>query len=109
MRLRTTKQLRAIGFWATWWWALFCFYGLLLVWLAQDHYVELTKQATSGFWSDWWLAVRQAYQADVLLQVFFGVILLGWIIGGAIWLKALKRAKISYRMAFKDLFLTLRR
>jgi hypothetical protein len=42
------------------------------------------------------------------LVVLLYVIVLIWIIGGLVWLKALKLAKLSYKAGFKDLFLTLR-
>lgn len=98
-----------VGLWATIWWAVSCVYVLLLVWAATDNFAALSAgPGSQGFLSDWHSAIASAYRDSAFLQPLLMVIIAVWLIGGLIWLRELKRLKISYKAAFKDLFLTLR-
>lgn len=76
-----------IGLWATIWLAVTGLYVVLLVWVFG-------------------VATDRPVAALVTLA---GLILVGWLLGALFWLKELQRKKISYKVAFKDLFLTIRR
>ncbi len=106
-KARASKSLHQIGRWATLWWGLTCFYIFLLVWQAEDYFVSnpsnfsVIKNSANS--------ISSAFQSSVFLQILLVVIIIGWIIGGALWLKALKKQKISYRVAITDLFFTIRK
>jgi len=96
-----------IGLWATVWWAVSGAYLVLIVWLAIDDYVALNPDTVLSL-SDWQLAIHQASEQNPFMNWLLLFIIFVWIIGGIMWLSALKKAKISYKEGFKDLFLTLR-
>ena len=94
-------QLRWIGIWATIWWGISGLYIVLVAWLAKD-YLSLFENI------GWRLAIQEVFiqhPAVIWLLIF---IVDMWLIGGVVWLRALKQAKISYKSAFRDLLLTLR-
>lgn len=95
--------LWAVGFWATIWWAVSCLYVLLVVWQGLNEYSEA---AAGVSFVD---AVGDVFSDSVILWPLFITIAVGWVIGGYIWLKELKKLKVPYRVAFKDLFLTIRK
>lgn len=97
--VRRGSTLWKIGLWATFWWAVSCLYVLLLVWQARDAVEPL----------GWTSAIGQTYGNSAALPALLGFILIVWAIGGIIWLRELKKQKISYNAAFKDLFLTIRK
>ncbi len=108
--MKNRTKLQQVGWWATLWWGVSCAYVLLLVWLAADTYADISESADSqGFFSDWQSAVSSIYAENSYLPALLGFIIVVWIIGGIIWLKELKKQKISYKAAFKDLFLTIRK
>lgn len=83
---------------------------MLLVWSSRQAYSDIsTGSDSSGFFSDWFSASTETYQDSTLLQWLLLAVLAGWIIGAVFWLMELKRQKISYKSAFKDLFLTIRK
>ena len=94
-------QLRLIGIWATTWWGISGLYLVLVAWLAKDF---LSVHGNIG----WWLAIQQSFIQHPSLIWLLIFLVDGWLIGGVVWLRALKQAKISYSEAFRDLFLTLR-
>ncbi len=91
--------MKQIGLWATIWWGVSGLYVVLLVWASRNNYVAL---------SSWKSAISSAYRNSSALQILLAAVVIGWLIGGWIWLRELKRQKISYKAAFKDLFLTIR-
>jgi len=104
-----SKLLKQVGLWATIWWACSGLYIAFVVWLAKDYYVQkIGGGYTGGALSAWAWSSGQAYSNHAILQWLLAIIVLGWIIGGLVWLKALKQTGISYRSGLKDLFLTLR-
>lgn len=106
---RRGTKLWGIGWWATAWWAVSGLYLLLLVWMAKDIYVEKAGATGSGVSIGTWLdAISLTYHSSHNLQGLFLFIMLVWIIGSVTWLAELKRHGISYKAAFKDLFLTIR-
>lgn len=109
-QIKTSKKLEQIGLWATWWWGVSCVYVLLLAWLGRDTYAVLSASSSSkGFFGNWQSAFNIEYDNHSYLAALLAVIVIGWIIGGVLWLQELKSAKISYKAAFKDLFLTIRK
>lgn len=105
---KSSKLLRQVGLWATIWWGVSGLYLVLFVWLARN-YVQTSPFAYQGSdVSTWHGALRATFANHGVLQLLIVMIVLGWIIGGIVWLKALKQANISYRDGFKDLFLTIR-
>lgn len=108
--LRNPKRgtpLWRIGAWATVWWGVSGAYVLLLVWVAKDYYVERAAGSTSSSLGNWWHAIGDAYTQSVVLPGLLALIGLVWLVGGLVWLRELKRRRISYAAAFKDLFLTI--
>jgi hypothetical protein len=99
-----------IGLWATVWWGVSGVYILLLAWEGREYYaIESSSIRSGGFFSDWWSAVTTTYDASNVLPALLALIIAVWIAGGVVWLRELKRQKISYKAAFKDLLLTIRR
>lgn len=94
-----SKKLKQIGLWATIWWGVSGLYLVLLFWASRDNYVAL---------SSWKSAICRTYHDSDVLPALLGMIIVVWVIGGLVWLGELKRQKISYKAAFKDLFLTIR-
>ena len=113
MNLKRPKARTAlwwIGLWATVWWGVSGAYVLLLVWMSRDSYVDISTDAGSnGFFSDWWSAISHTYDDSGVLPGLLALVIAVWVVGGVIWLRELKRQKISYKAALKDLFLTIRR
>jgi hypothetical protein len=108
-KAKSDRLLRRVGLWATIWWAVSGLYIVLVVWLAKDYYVQRVNGGYRGStFSTWNWALQEAYAKHNVLHWLITVIVLGWIIGGIVWLKALKQANISYCDGLKDLFLTLR-
>jgi hypothetical protein len=108
-KAESLSLLRRVGLWATIWWAVSGLYIVLVVWVAKDYYVQKINGGYQGATlSAWNWSVERAYSERDILRWLITAIVLGWIIGGIVWLKALKRANISYGDGFKDLFLTLR-
>ena len=104
-----SKTLKRIGLWATVWWAVSGVYLVLLAWATKAPYTVLAeKDAKVVSVPDWWSALGSAYRDSSALQILLAVIVIGWLVIGWVWLRELKRRKISYRAAFKDLFLTIR-
>lgn len=85
------SPLARIGFWATVWWAVSCLYVLLLVWIAR------------GF------DFGKAFSENTYLYLLLAGIVFGWVMGAIAWFRELKRAKVPYHTALKDLFLTIRK
>lgn len=110
LKAKPGTMLAKIGLWATIWWAVSGVYLVLLVWQSRDAYSYIsTGDNSNGFVADWWTAMGEAYAAYDILQILPMAIFAVWLVGGAIWAGELKRQKISFEAAFKDLFLTLRR
>ena len=102
---KRVAALRRIGTWATYWWGASCVYILLLVWQSKDLYRPL-----SGFsLQAWWTAIHGAFSRSGLLQMLCTMLVIGWVIGGWLWLRELKRQRISYKVALRDLFFTIRK
>jgi hypothetical protein len=98
-----------VGLWATVWWGVSGLYILLLVWLAKEQYVAVVEAKSSlGESSLWSLAIKEAYFEYPALSIILILILAVWIVIGIHWLKALKKARISYKEGLKDLFFTIR-
>lgn len=89
-----------IGMWATIWFGLSGLYLVLLIWVATDYY-------TAGI--SWVEAVKEAYAQYSILTLLVSIIITGWIIGAIVWLRALKKAKISRKAGLKDILLTVRK
>lgn len=105
---RGTKLWR-IGWWATAWWAISGLYLLLLIWLAKDLYLAKAGAFDTGADLGGWIdAISLTYHSSHNLQGLLLFIVFVWIIGGITWLSELKRHGVSYKAAFKDLFLTIR-
>ncbi|HUD06688.1 MAG TPA: hypothetical protein VMR34_02275 [Candidatus Saccharimonadales bacterium] len=99
-----------IGFWATAWWALTCVYGLVLVWQARNRLINQSlDHARGNSLARWFSAVKNTYTSSSILIDLFDVLLIVWLIGLLVWLVQLRKKKISYKAAFRDLFLTIRR
>lgn len=96
--------LRQIGTWATWWWAITGLYVLALVWQGKSYYGHGGVSLSA-----WLAAIHSAFNASLGLQFVLLIVIFGWVTGGWVWLRELKRQKVSYREAFKDLFLTIRK
>ncbi len=94
-----SKKLKQIGLWATIWWGVSGVYLVLLVWASRNNYIAL---------SNWRSAISRTYYNSDVLPALLGFIVGVWVVGGVLWLRELKRQKISYKAAFKDLFLTIR-
>ena len=99
-------SLRRIGFWATCWWAVSGAYVVLLVWASRNASSLSDGDVSIG---DWTSAIGEAFTDTSFLQISLAAILLVWFIGGLVWLRELKRHKISYKTALKDLFFTIRK
>jgi hypothetical protein len=108
-RAQPKTALWWVGIWATIWWGVSCAYPLLLIWLARSYYVHLPEAKSQGFASDWAHAIGDTFGRYSFLWPLLIAVVAVWLVGGAIWLRELKRAKITYKSAFKDLFLTIRR
>lgn len=93
--IKTDSTLARIGFWATVWWAISCLYVLLVVWLA------IIRIGGNGF--------SIVFDVYGYLYWLLAVIISVWAIGAVIWFRELKKAKVPYRVALKDLFLTIRK
>jgi hypothetical protein len=105
-----SASLRRFGTWSTWWWGISWAYFLGLVWLTRDNYTARSVDIDRSFSVTAWIsAVQETFEYSTTLQALFGLIALGWIIGGLLWLRTLKRHHISYKTALKDLFLTVRK
>lgn len=96
--------LRQIGTWATWWWVVSGLYLVALVWRARDYYT-----ASCFSWGRWATAIHSAFAASAWFGVLLAAIIVGWAIGTWVWLRELGRNKISYKIALKDLFFTIRK
>lgn len=93
--IKPGSPLARIGFWATVWWAVSCLYVLLIVWLA------LVEIGGFGF--------RIVFAAYPYLYWLLAIIIVGWVAGAIVWFRELRKAKVPYRVALKDLFLTVRK
>lgn len=103
-------RLGFIGVWATAWWGVSCAYVLLLFWAARNDYVALAGPGGSAVSvAKWQSALAGAYDDSVWLPALLAAIVSVWVVGGWLWLRELKRQKVSYGDGFRDLFLTLRR
>jgi hypothetical protein len=108
-RTKAKTALRRVGIWATIWWGISGAYVVLLAWMSKGSYVDIsTGFGSNDFFSDWQSAISDTYSNYSFLPGLLAFILIVWAAGGWIWLRELKRQKISYKAAFKDLFLTLR-
>ena len=108
-KLKTSPRLHQIGFWATVWWAASGLYVLIWFWQAKDLYVEISGSTpTASYISKWHSALADAYNNSGMLMALLITIIAIWIIIGVSWFKELKRQKISYKAALKDLFFTIR-
>ncbi|HSX16998.1 MAG TPA: hypothetical protein VLH86_02755 [Patescibacteria group bacterium] len=97
---KNSPVLRSIGNWGTWWLAISGLYLVGLVWQARMyHYSDVS----------WWYAMGQAFTHTFILQFVQSSILAGWVALAIVWFNELKRQKISYKEALKDLFFTLRK
>jgi len=76
-----------VGVWATIWWGVTGLYIILLVWDTQ---------------------LANSSHTPLLVSLAL-LVAAGWFIGAVVWVDELKRQKISYKLAFKDLFLTIRK
>ncbi len=85
------SALAKIGFWATAWWAISGLYLVILVFIARGF--GFSDAFADHGWL-WWL---------------LAAVVLGWVVGAQFWLRELKKAKVPYRSALKDLFLTIRK
>lgn len=97
-----------IGLWATIWWGVTGIFVLVLIWQARHLYVSYSPSSAYSL-SAWRKAVAGAYSGSGTLPALLTVIISVWIIGGLVWLRELNKQRISYRSAFKDLFLTIRK
>jgi hypothetical protein len=98
-----------VGFWATLWWGLSCIFVVILIWQSRTYYADQSiLQAHSNFFGGWQHAISYTYKRTNWLEWLLTVIICVWLAGGLVWLAAVKRQKVSYRPALKDLFLTLR-
>lgn len=104
-RMRVSA-LRRIGFWATLWWAVSGGYVLLLVWESRNETAVSSGSASLG---NWLSAIGSTFAGSAALQILLATVILVWLIGGLVWLRELKRHKITYKTALKDLFLTIRK
>jgi hypothetical protein len=43
------------------------------------------------------------------MQLLLFLVIGGWVYGAILWFKELKRQKVPYKIALKDLFLTIRK
>lgn len=109
-KAKPKTNLWRIGWWATLWWAVSCLYAAWLIWQSRETYAlySLSYQST-GFFSDWSKAISNTYSKSSSLKLILGLIILIWLVGGVVWLIELKKHKIRYRSAFKDLLLTIRK
>lgn len=104
-----SKTLKRIGLWATIWWGVSGAYVVLLVWASRNDYVAFSQQAVpASSLANWRSAIEGAYRSSDTLQILLVLIATVWVIGGWLWLRELKHRNISYKAAFKDLFLTIR-
>lgn len=79
---------------------------MLLVWESRNAGSVSGGDYSFGSWTS---AVRETFADSLFLQASLVAIILIWLVGGLWWLRELKRHKISYKTAFKDLFLTIRK
>ena len=103
----TTPGLRRIGLLATIWWGMSGLVLLTWVWWSQIWYIRFDKLQENAFMK-WRAALRTEYRTNYMIRYLWVVILFGWIIIAIMWLRSLKRNKISLKVALKDLFLTIR-
>lgn len=103
-RRTAIPALRHIGTWATWWWGVTCGYALMLVIFAYSHY---TADGVSP--AGWLRAARAAFADSGSLQLVLAGIAAGWVLGGVLWVQALRRHRIKLSDALTDLFLTIRK
>ncbi len=96
-----------IGFWATIWWGVSGIYLVLLLWLSRNNYIY--SSMNNSFLSAWKGAIKETYTTSSLLPGLLSLIIIVWAVGAIIWIIELKRQKIKYKTAFKDLFLTIRK
>jgi hypothetical protein len=107
-KIRTYSSLWWIGTWANVWWAVSCFYVVVLFWNAKDYIVAAIPNAVAeNMLRDWSIALNHTFYTTTWLQIMLVTILSVWIAGGIIWMQDLKHRRISYRAAFKDLFLVI--
>lgn len=99
-KIKQSKLLRQVGLWATIWWAVSCLYVLLVFWQGKNLYIDDLLP--------WNKALTQSFSAYTWLWWLLAIIIIVWIIGAFVWVKALKQSKISLQAGLKDLFLTLR-
>lgn len=103
-------RLWNIGFWATVWWGVTGLYCLLVVWMSKNYYAELSiADPSDKVLNNWKLAFGDAYSRNILLILLTTMIIAGWVLCANLWLKELKRQKISYKAGLKDLLFTIRR
>jgi hypothetical protein len=107
-KTKSGTLLHRIGLWATVWWAVSGLYFVLLFWLARDFYARFSL-VSHGFWPDWRDALWSEFYDNPFMPALLGFIFIIWVLMGYIWIHELKAKKISYKLAFKDLFLTIRR
>lgn len=79
---------------------------MLLVWESRN-----AGSVKSGDFSigNWMTAINETFDDSLFLQVSLVAIILVWLLGSLVWLRELKRYKISYKTALKDLFFTIRK
>lgn len=95
-----------IGVWATIWWAVSGLYLALLVWMSQS-YITIGEHVRTSFVGAWSEAISKTFTQSTFLQLTLLFVIAIWIIGGLVWLYELRQQRMSYRAAFKDLFLTI--
>lgn len=78
-----------------------------MVWQSRDYFIN--NPGNPSLLENLAQSIKSASQTSSFLQILLLVIIVGWIVCGTIWLKALKQQKVSYKVALKDLFLTIRR
>jgi hypothetical protein len=91
--------LRQIGAWATVWLGISGLFITLWVWLARYDI------AANG----WLYGLGFRFVSSLFLQVLLSFITSIWVITALSWLRVLHAHKISYKTAFTDLFLTIRK
>jgi uncharacterized membrane protein HdeD (DUF308 family) len=102
-KAKPKTSLWYIGLWATIWWAVSGIYLVVLAWMIKNRYEN--SLANENILK----VLKKTYTTSTILQLVLGLVLIVWVLGAIIWLMELKRQKITYRSAFKDLFLTIRK
>jgi len=91
--------LQRIGAWATAWWSLTGLWVALWFWLARH---EIAHAGLAH-------GLRHYFGNSLTLQILASIVVMGWVAGGIVWLRALHKHGISYGAALADLFLTIRK